>query len=79
MTIGDTAFSFARKRDSLTAEAALDGIYIIRTSVSSAQMDAPQYACRTPKAAPDAPTFEVLTTLNAKQRRALELLQQIRL
>jgi hypothetical protein len=34
---------------------------------------------RAPKAAPDAPTFEVLTTPNAKQRRALELLQQIRL
>ncbi len=35
--------------------------------------------CRTPKARPDAPTFEVLTTPNAKQQRALELLQQIRL
>ena len=35
--------------------------------------------CRTPQAGPDAPTFEVLTTPNAKQQRALELLQQIRL
>ena len=35
--------------------------------------------CRTPKAAPDAPTFEVLTTPNPKQLRALELLQQIQL
>jgi hypothetical protein len=35
--------------------------------------------CRTPKTGPDAPTFEVLTTPNAKQQRALELLQQIRL
>ena len=35
--------------------------------------------CRTPQVAPDAPTFEVLTTPNAKQQRALELLQQIRL
>jgi transposase len=35
--------------------------------------------CRTPNAGPDAPTFEVLTTPNAKQQRALELLQQIRL
>jgi transposase len=34
--------------------------------------------CRTPKAGPDAPTFEVLTTPNAKQQRALALLQQIR-
>jgi transposase len=34
--------------------------------------------CRTPNAGPDAPTFEVLTTPNTKQQRALELLQQIR-
>ena len=33
--------------------------------------------CRTPKAGPDAPTFEVLTTPNAKQQRALDLLQPI--
>ena len=35
--------------------------------------------CRTPGAGPDAPTFEVLTTPNAKQQRALELIQQLRL
>ena len=35
--------------------------------------------CRTPNAGPDAPTFEVLTTPNAKQQQAFELLQQIRL
>jgi transposase len=34
--------------------------------------------CRTPKAGPDAPTFEVLTTPNAKQQQAFELLRQIR-
>jgi transposase len=194
LAIGDTTFTFARKHDNIAAEAALDGIYIIRTSVSAAQMDAPQCVrnykslanverafrslktidlkvrpihhrtadrvrahiflcmlayyvewhmreawrelmfadtdqqakvtrdpvapakrskaalakaarrtlddgtpvhsfstlmtelativrntCRTPKAGPDAPTFEILTTPNAKQRRALELLQQIRL
>jgi transposase len=33
--------------------------------------------CRTPSAAPNAPTFEILTTPNVKQRRALELIQQI--
>lgn len=33
--------------------------------------------CRTPHAGPDAPTFEVTTTPNPKQKRALELLQQI--
>ena len=35
--------------------------------------------CRTPAAGPDAPTFDVLTTPNAKQHRALELIQQIQL
>jgi transposase len=33
--------------------------------------------CRTPGAAPDAPSFAVLTTPNAKQRRALELIEQL--
>ena len=35
--------------------------------------------CRTPQAGPDAPTFEVVTTPNAKQQQSFELLQQIRL
>jgi transposase len=39
LAIGDTTFSFARKRPNIAAEAALDGIYIIRTSVSEARMD----------------------------------------
>ncbi len=194
LAIGENTFTFARKREAIAAEAALDGIYIIRTSVNAAQMDAsdcvrnykslanverafrslktvdlkvrpihhrtadrvrahillcmlayyvewhmreawrelmfadteqqakatrdpvapakrskaalakvahhtlddgtPVHSfstllaelaaivsntCRTPQVGPDAPTFEVLTTPNAKQQRALELLQQIRL
>jgi transposase len=194
LAIGDNAFTFARKQESIAAEAALDGIYIIRTSVRAAQMDAPQCVrnykalanverafrslktvdlkvrpihhrladrvrahiflcmlayyvewhlreawrelifadtdqqakttrdpvaaakrskaalakaashtlddgtpahsfatllaelativrntCRTPNAGPDAATFEIVTTPNAKQQRALELIQQIRL
>jgi transposase len=35
--------------------------------------------CRTPQAAPQAPTFEILTTPNAKQQRALELIRAIQL
>ena len=42
LTIDENAFSFVRKHECIAAEAALDGIYIIRTSVSAAQMDAPQ-------------------------------------
>ncbi len=33
--------------------------------------------CRTPHAAPDTPSFDVLTAPNAKQQRALELIEQI--
>ncbi len=35
--------------------------------------------CRTPTAAPDEPSFELFTMPNATQRRALELIQKIRL
>ena len=38
--IADTRFTFARKDEAIAAEAALDGIYIIRTSVAAARMDA---------------------------------------
>ena len=194
LAIGDNAFTFTRKHHCIAAEAALDGIYIIRTSVSAQQLDSAQCVrnykslanverafrslksvdlnvrpihhrtadrvrahiflcmlayyvqwhmreawrelmfadtdsqakatrdpvapakrskaalakvarhtlddgtpahsfstllaelativrntCRTPHAAPDTPTFEVLTTPNAKQQRALELIEQIRL
>jgi len=34
--------------------------------------------CRTPGQGPDSPTFEIVTTANAQQRRALELIGQIR-
>jgi transposase len=40
LTIRDTELSWERKHDSIAAEAALDGVYIIRTSVSAVQMDA---------------------------------------
>jgi len=40
LTIGEAAFSFQRKPESIAAETALDGIYIIRTSVPTMQMEA---------------------------------------
>jgi hypothetical protein len=40
LTITDIALSWTRKLDEIAAEAALDGLYIIRTSVPAAQMDA---------------------------------------
>jgi transposase len=35
--------------------------------------------CRTPKSASDAPTFQITTTQNEKQKRALELISQIKM
>jgi hypothetical protein len=39
LDIGRAHFAFARKHEAIAAEAALDGIYIIRTSVAAARMD----------------------------------------
>jgi transposase len=41
LAIQDQAFGFARRHAAIAAEAALDGVYIIRTSVAATQMDAP--------------------------------------
>ena len=34
--------------------------------------------CRTPKGAQDAPTFQITTTPTAKQKRAIELIDQVK-
>jgi transposase len=39
LSITDTALAWSRKADSIQAEAALDGIYIVRTSLKAEQMD----------------------------------------
>ena len=39
LDISDQAFSFQRKAESIAAEAALDGIYVIRTSLKATRMD----------------------------------------
>lgn len=46
--------------------------------MSTAKHKTVRDTCRTLHAGLDAPTFEVLTTPNAKQQRALELIQHIR-
>ena len=38
-SISDEHFSYARNQDSIAAEAALDGIYVLRTSVSAGDLD----------------------------------------
>jgi transposase len=40
LNITDTSLTWARKTDAIAAEAALDGLYVIRTSLSAGQLDA---------------------------------------
>ena len=40
LTITDTGFAFARKTDAIRAEAALDGLYVVRTSLSAEALSA---------------------------------------
>ena len=68
LSIDDNAFSFARKLDAITAEAALDGIYIIRTSVSAAQMDAPSCVRNYKSLAQVERAFRSLKTVDLKVR-----------
>jgi len=42
LTITETTFTYQRKTEAIDAEAALDGLYVIRTSVPAAQLDADQ-------------------------------------
>lgn len=42
LEIGEATFHFSRKEDQIAAEAALDGIYVLRTSVSDNTLSVPQ-------------------------------------
>jgi transposase len=42
LNIDETTLSWSRKLDSIASEAALDGLYIVRTSLAAQQMDAPE-------------------------------------
>ena len=66
LAIGDRTFTFARKLDCIATEAVLDGIYIIRTSVSAAQMDAPQCVRNYKSLANVERAFRALKTIDLK-------------
>ena len=68
LDIGEHALSFQRKHDSIAAEAALDGIYIIRTSVPVAQMDAPDCVRNYKSLANVERAFRSLKTIDLKVR-----------
>ncbi|MHB1952850.1 MAG: IS1634 family transposase [Acidiferrobacteraceae bacterium] len=68
LDIQDTAFSFARKTEAITAEAALDGLYIIRTSVDAERMDAATCVRHYKSLAQVERAFRSLKTLDLKIR-----------
>ena len=68
LSIADAALSWARKPDSIASEAALDGIYIVRTSVSAAQMDAPQCVRSYKSLANVERAFRSMKTIDLKER-----------
>jgi transposase len=68
LTIGDRTFTFMRKLGEIAAEAALDGIYIIRTSVSAARMDAPSCVRNYKSLAQVERAFRSLKTIDLKVR-----------
>ncbi|HEX3311817.1 MAG TPA: IS1634 family transposase [Streptosporangiaceae bacterium] len=45
IAITDDSFSYARNQDSITAEAKLDGIYVLRTSVEAGDLDTLDIVC----------------------------------
>src|SRR5947199_6476978 len=68
LAIGDNTFTCARQHDSITTEAALDGIYIIRTSVPAAQMNAPDCVRNYKALAHVERAFRSLKTIDLKVR-----------
>jgi len=68
LAIGQATFSFARKHEAIAAEAALDGLYIIRTSVPPAQMDAPDCVRNYKALANVERAFRSLKTIDLKVR-----------
>jgi transposase len=68
LAIGDDTFTFERKREAIAAEAALDGLYIIRTSVAAKQMDAPQCVRNYKALAQVERAFRSLKTIDLKVR-----------
>jgi len=68
LSIGDAAFSFQRQHDSIAGEAALDGLYIIRTSVPATQMAAAECVRNYKSLANVERAFRSLKTIDLKVR-----------
>ena len=68
LAIGEDVFSFQRRSDAIAAEAALDGLYVIRTSVSTAQMDAADCVRHYKSLAQVERAFRTMKTIDLKVR-----------
>ncbi len=68
LAIGENTFTFARKTDAIAAEAALDGLYIIRTSVPPTQMDSADCVRNYKSLANVERAFRSLKTIDLKVR-----------
>ena len=68
LSIADAAVSWARKSEHIASEAALDGLYIIRTSVRAVQMDAPECVRSYKSLANVERAFRSLKTIDLKVR-----------
>lgn len=68
LDIQNSVFTFSRKQQNIDAEAALDGVYLIRTSVSDARMDAPECVRRYKSLAQVERAFRSLKTIDLKVR-----------
>lgn len=68
LQIKERAFAFHRKADSIAEEAALDGLYIIRTSVPAEQMDSAECVRRYKSLAQVERAFRSLKTVDLKVR-----------
>ncbi|RKE26182.1 DDE family transposase [Paraburkholderia sp. BL23I1N1] len=68
LQISDGSFSFTRKHEAIAAEAALDGIYIIRTSVEATRMEAAECVRNYKALANVERAFRSLKTVDLKVR-----------
>lgn len=68
LAIEERSFTFERKHEAIAEEAALDGIYIIRTSVDAQRMDAPECVRNYKALANVERAFRSLKTVDLKVR-----------
>lgn len=68
LVITEVCFTFVRLADKIAAEAALDGLYIIRTSVTAQRMDAPTCARTYKSLAQVERAFRSIKTMGLKVR-----------